>query len=323
MPSIITHYRFAKYNLDRSMYKRLGNVGSQGPDVFFFYGIHPPRKNAKEVRKFGVFLHDIDMADGYIYLINYALNHEADRDLLFHFIKGFIAHYLLDRNTHPYIFYRTNLPQTKKSKAKDEALSHSAFETSIDTYYALRCNLDHNTVKLLSAKSFEVKIVSKMIYMMAKDVYHNPYIKENTYYNAWKDMKVLEGVFNSRFGIKKFFFKHLFKHSMLNVMSHPYSVTYNNVDIDFMNFERNVWLHPVTGEKHYDTFYDLYQKSESELSAFNFILDNIAITPNWPDLIKKMTHNIDHRGVEVGSKMVYFANCWKVKRNKYKKKYNE
>ncbi|MEG2053119.1 MAG: zinc dependent phospholipase C family protein [Bacilli bacterium] len=310
MPSIITHYRFAKYNLDRISYKRLGNVSSQGPDVFFFYGYGKCRRNAKEIRKFGVHLHGIDISDAFIYMIKYADEHKEHTDLLNHFIKGFVGHYLLDRNTHPYIYYRTGI-DGKQWSGGDYFLSHAAFETSIDTYYALRCNLDHNCVKLLRCTKSEIKICSEMMYHLAVDVFKSKVFKPNTYYLAWKDMKFTEHILNSRFGIKKFFYRHFFKNTPINVLSHPATVTYSNVDIDFLNFEHSVWHDPVTNKVRNESFYELYARAEGELANFTWILEHKDIMPSWEADVKKMVNNIDHRGVPINSTIKYYENAWK------------
>ena len=130
MPGFLSHYIAGKAALNgvsaeiREKIERdekLFNLGTQGPDIFFYY--FPARAVAQEMHLSGLGLFLAYMA---------RLARESSppaRDTIFAYTAGFLMHYTLDCHAHPYVYaraYNKNAPKLKNSA------DHRRFETAID-----------------------------------------------------------------------------------------------------------------------------------------------------------------------------------------------
>ena len=206
MPSTLTHYLFNREIIKNDKYKDLFLLAGQGADVFFFYGYNiKKRENKKLISQFGFKMHSVDPNDIFFYMLKYAFNKEKEeKEMLIEFARGFMYHYALDRNVHPYVFYNTGFPYTNKKYN----LNHGRFESALDTLLMTKNNCKISSRKAIKANSKEVKSCSKMIQYVAKEVFNIDYIKEDSYYKAWRDYRFVRLFLDSRFGIKKWFFNH-------------------------------------------------------------------------------------------------------------------
>ena len=111
MPSILTHYYFIK-DSNKEKFTFLENeekvmyLGAQGVDPFYYYGNILNRFNKKEVNDFAKYIHTKECLSLYIHFINEANKLSKEhKDLVYSYIYGLLNHYVLDRVTHPFIFY--------------------------------------------------------------------------------------------------------------------------------------------------------------------------------------------------------------------------
>jgi len=136
MPGFLTHY-IAGQNLIQSVAspvteiiksgEKLFNLGSQGPDIFFYYFPGQLRKRSRGV---GSHMHESDLGVFLAYMARLAKEAPAqDKDIIFAYTSGFIMHYALDSHAHPYVYAMTHNEGAPKIK---NSADHRKFETAID-----------------------------------------------------------------------------------------------------------------------------------------------------------------------------------------------
>lgn len=117
------------------------NLGCQGPDLFFYNDFLPWIKDKRGPR-IGTMLHEIHTKSLFLESIDYLKEAKSNKDFedLASYFLGFIVHYAIDKNEHPFIFART--------KGTNE---HKALEMKLDTYFIKK--YWDKKVHLLSASS--------------------------------------------------------------------------------------------------------------------------------------------------------------------------
>ncbi len=306
MPALITHYEFIKSQAKQDKYFDILALAGQGPDPFFFYGYSlKKQKNVKEVRNFGTLLHHTNVAPVYEYMLTYALEKsESEREILLSFIKGFIFHYCLDRNAHPYIFYISGFSNIEKEKRK-YSLEHAKIESYIDAIMYKKCKETKKTPKMIEVSDEHLHVISKMFAHLAKRYFKISYIKEDTYYLSVKNMRFVTRLMYSPFKIKKLFFHIFFNKHELNAMSGPLSLR-KLKKYDIFNSSGQKWLNCVNGNIRFESFYELFNNAKKDAETVNNIMKQAASGLEVKDLLNNFVHNIDHDGFEIGATKKYF-----------------
>ena len=139
MPTTYAHYTFGSKvlkelndELRESISKNieLFNIGLHGPDILFYY---KPLKSNK-VNKLGNEIHKLN-ANIFFENAKEIISSYDDSSKDFAYIAGFICHYMLDSQCHPYI------------RLKENQISHNEIETEFDRFIMLMDNLDPITFK--------------------------------------------------------------------------------------------------------------------------------------------------------------------------------
>ena len=120
MPDIIVHAAFGAEVLKRtgiSVDRDVYDFGLLGPDPFLFYRVYLP-PYVHRVNRYSSVMHRQHTGD---YLVELAYRAKDSREV-FSYLAGFLCHYALDSNTHPYI----------NRKAKGSFLMHMAIEHKLD-----------------------------------------------------------------------------------------------------------------------------------------------------------------------------------------------
>ena len=132
MPEIVTHYYFAQNVLEQlpegtreQINPELWNIGVRGPDPLgIVYYRNLPRWRT-EHRKSNQ-MHTKGCGKLFRSIAEKAKrNEDAQGELLFSYLAGFLTHYALDSICHPYIIYRTG-------SGKENAGNHRSIEHAID-----------------------------------------------------------------------------------------------------------------------------------------------------------------------------------------------
>ncbi|MDR0832195.1 MAG: zinc dependent phospholipase C family protein [Bacillales bacterium] len=299
MPSLLTHYNFAKNKTilpkEKALY-RLQLLGNQGPDPFFFYGSVGSKNNMTAINSFGSLLHHINPLNLFLFFLDYAQKDLENKNKILAYLEGLISHYILDRNCHPYVFYRTEQENHKN------LIDHQRFEANIDRFYQKE-NKHIHPINAIKANKKDVALISKIFFEFAKSInYEN--IDENSFLNSYKAMVLAELIIFSFIGIRKCIFNTFLKNSTINAMSTPLKL---EGKIDYLNLKKELWQMPNTAKNHYESFPELMQNAEKEyLYVHNLLLKN--------DIKKELDlfiNNTQHDGIKVGDSITYFNSVYK------------
>ena len=308
MPSSITHYLFAKTLVNQHItHKDIFFLGSQGPDVFFFYGYHPfIKKNRRLISGFGTELHDIDLTKAYAFIRNYAEEYPNHRDLILSYLKGLFSHYVLDRRTHPYIFYST-LFDSHENKPKEYARMHALFETYVDVLYREKYSYINSTFAMIKCNKEDIKVLSKMYYHLAKELFPFFPLEENSFYKAYKSMAFALKVLYSKKGFKKSFFDSFMKKSLINAMSHPRKLPEEVLKLDLLNNNKTYWKNPVTGDRFNSSFEELNELARRDFETVILAMDN----KDFEAFLSSFVVDTDHRGCPINGRMTFKRNIFR------------
>ena len=137
MPAYCTHYIFAcellpaltelaGFDLNRDAVM----LGTQGPDVFFFHRI-APWMSGRSQRKIGSRLHRAKPGDMLDAMAEYCTRCSTEKDIARSYAYGFILHYALDRQCHPFVYAKQQELADSGSPLHKSAL-HNIVEMSMD-----------------------------------------------------------------------------------------------------------------------------------------------------------------------------------------------
>lgn len=311
MPAVLTHFAFAKNNfIGDKRYHPITSLGAQGPDVFFFYGYSfAKRDNKKEVRAFGTMLHHSDITSFYAGLLSYASRQsEEEKDLYYSFIYGLFLHYILDRNVHPYVFYRTGFP-SRQDEAFAYMYAHVYFETMMDCLVAKKYAIKPINKKAILNSDEDVKKISKMIYEVNLITFNFSYIKIDTYYKAYRDMLFMEGLFTSRTGFKRGIYRLLFYKTQLYPQTTMRQVKYNDI-LDVLNDRKDLWKDCVNGANHHESVLELFEIATKEIKGIKAILKDSRDGKKITKQLERFVSGINHDGFIVGARKRYMNYCF-------------
>ena len=123
MPDIIVHTGFGAEVLERvgiDVIRDIYDFGLVGPDPYLFYHFYI-KPFGSRVNRYSSVMHRERTGD---FLVELAKRAENSREV-FSYLAGFLCHYALDSNTHPYI----------NRKAKNRFSMHMAIEHRLDNMY--------------------------------------------------------------------------------------------------------------------------------------------------------------------------------------------
>ncbi len=277
MPATITHAYFGKdiydvlptYITNKLDLKRV-MMFSQNTDSLLFYNLFSVLPG-KKIRKLQKYLHSTNTRDFFINLLNYVKDNNIDDIDTYSFIVGFITHYVLDSNVHPFVYYKTgmfdkNIPSTYKYNNV-----HAFMEAFIDNDMVRRREHINPYKYNVSKTSFDTKKFSKDLDNTIFYVYDKTYdIKDmnKIYYKSLKQMKYSLFIFRRDvYGIKRFIYKVADSITPKNwfrfeAISYHYPLEDKH---SFLNSDNNIWHYPTDYDHtSNESFIDLYIKSIEE-----------------------------------------------------------
>ena len=273
MPSTITHSYFMNDLYDHLSVKNkellfsdkkwLQTTG-QGMDVAYFYNVMYPWKKGKKIRDFGLYFHRYKTYEYLKTLIDYIkLNDYYNDSEIMGFLYGQIGHYCLDKACHPYVFYKSGNYLKHDKETHKYNMEHSRIESLIDEYFIK----EREYMKPYKYKCFNIfdtrnlsRNTKEVIDFTFKEVYRKEAFSTE-YEKSLKDMKLFYRIFRyDPTGIKLLFYKLvdlIFPLTFKKKHALSYHNNLKNIE-KVLNLNHNTWLHPVTKEKHNESFLDLY-----------------------------------------------------------------
>lgn len=165
MPATYAHYNFGhevlkllhgdiKKLINNNI--NLFNIGLHGPDILFYY----KALKSNHISKIGHNLHDLS-ADEFFNNAKDVIKGCPDYDEACAYILGFICHFMLDSECHPFI-------RQKESKE----LTHSTIETEFDRLFMLKNNLNPVSFKPTThiiPNSYNAEVISWFFKDLSKE----------------------------------------------------------------------------------------------------------------------------------------------------------
>jgi len=246
-------------------YLAYAKMGAQGPDPFYYV---IKSKIQKQSMNLADDMHDSLVNNLLICMTDYVKSH--NNKILRAYFKGFLSHFILDVNIHPYIYYFTGEYISEDPSTFQYRGYHLRFERAVDmAYIRYRYHKSapsfHNRDRVIPAKEVpnEIKALMKHV---AKEVYHVENA-DQLYINGYKTMrKLLKLLVSDRTGIKKIILRigdMFMKPSPILLRDYPY----HRKDrlYDYLNLEHDTWHHPITNEPITLSVIDIYQQALDEL----------------------------------------------------------
>jgi hypothetical protein len=290
MPNLLAHYLLAKRFVLKqkeidSKYPDFhsfltGNqeyfyLGTQGPDPLFYMGIIPFRglHIPTALKKYGNKIHKTDGKKYFRYLIercfaiDYVNDSDAEQKRFMAFVFGQFAHYLLDRECHPYVLYMSGFDSDGRITGKYH-YEHAHFEAKIDYCLSKEYKMDYFRQKpydIICDRSGPLKIIDMHFVPVIAKMFDAKKLPKKMYSNGLLNFRFWQKYSNGGSKMRVFFFGK----TSLSATRLPLEV-----NEDVLNRQKKYWLDPVTGEKHNDSFLELHSR------AFN-ILESLYV-----DIIK-------------------------------------
>ncbi len=298
MPAFSTHYIFANEMIDtlkqKADFKLNENavlVGAQGPDIFFFHRVFP-WQSGKSLRKVGSIMHREKFGDMIDAFCNYcsSLNDSLDISVAKSYMYGFILHYALDRNCHPYIF-KIQDEITKLHKDENPHSVHNTIEFSFDSLLikeklGFENPLSFNTAETLNYTVYEKQQMAKALASFNKVIpakFNAIQIE-----TAIDDLKYAQHMMNS---VTTNEFKTIcFLERAVSPFTKNFKVSsmFRTNDLEnaekYVNINNDNWISPYESKNRNESFFDLYELSKTDaekmIDAFNNGLSGEEITHN-------------------------------------------
>ena len=271
MPSIYTHNYFAK-DLNKELNKlniyKLSNtryyeIFAQSFDNLFYYNFLSIKKG-KEIRTLGHYAHVHKVWEYFKNMVTYIKKNKLYDDENLGYLYGSLTHYCLDSTAHPYIHYISGRFSRRDYKGTKKYLGyHAVNEIMIDSIYYYKEHNDkyykYKLYKDLIPKMKFPKNLTKTIDYTFKETFDFSNIGEkfNKSYNQSHD--AYKYLMYDRFSIKRKLYRLVDLipvHKIFKAYSYSHHISIPNYSV--LNNEHNIWYHPVTNEKHNESFEDLY-----------------------------------------------------------------
>ncbi|PDO10797.1 MAG: hypothetical protein BLM47_05555 [Candidatus Reconcilbacillus cellulovorans] len=224
--------------------RRVFNLGCQGPDILFYHrfwlgplaGVLPSLAGD---------IHRFRCGDFLLAMIDMAAGRPSD-DPIIVYAAGFLTHHVLDRNMHPFVFYRSGFRKW----------NHQRLEVALDAL-VVRRKLGLEAWKTPLAGQIDVggrlpEGVAKMWDHLARR--HNPErtagLSPEVWHEAYRDMKRALRLFHDPWGVKR---------ALTLGRTAPMTFRRRYPPLDYANEAHAVWRHPaVPEETHAESWWDLW-----------------------------------------------------------------
>lgn len=306
MPSLLTHAFFAEDFVEKhkredsciTKYADVFRLGSQGPDPLFFYGIWPKRglniKQAKEA--LGSQLHKLDgnqLFSAAVEQIN-SIENEEEKQIFAAFILGQFAHYMLDSNSHLYVYYWSGFDDKGKLSGIYH-YRHGHFEAVLDSVLAnarRRDELTHKPQAILMISEEQLKIVNKNFVKVLEEVFSKR-LPENLYADSVNNMIDIYHYAEGGTCLRHVLWGH-------TSVAQLYIPPKGNRKV--LNEERLVWKDPAEGINHKETFIELFNKAQDDMEI---AYSNIKQNGLNMESLKPVMKGLNYSGVAIGKTIKY------------------
>lgn len=298
MPRAISHYLFAMDCLDEldintkkiindNFYMYL--LGCQGPNFFNYYNDFSffNNKNISQInslihnKKINLFLRNMIMYSKNKESLKYIFNDDNFSNICISYIYGYLTHYVLDKESHPYIYsLQKNL--RSKYKYRSSIALHKSLETHIDSLLLLKFKklkpYEFKDYLNINLSSHELIILSDMYSYLINSVYEKN-ISINDIKKSFNTFKKVENKINSSPKLlSKLYLSVKNKTSKKSFINNEIYSNYKYCVNDLLNENHNKWVDPFSKKEYNFSYLDIYKNSLyvyiDLVNYLNLYLDN-------------------------------------------------
>ena len=289
MPATITHAFFANdiYDIlpekitNRLNFERL-KMFAQSTDPLMFYNLFSVLPG-KKIRDFQYYFHDNKTQDFFINLLDYVRGVNIVDEDVYSFIVGFITHYVLDTNMHPYVIYKSGVFDKKRPSTYKYNNVHHFMESFIDMDIVRRRLRINPYTYDFTNYCFDTREFSKELNKTINYTFYTTFqIKDMSkiYYKSIKQTKRYLKLFRmDKNGTKKTMYKLLDTITPRRCYRFEAISYHQSLDDkhNYLNNNHSLWRNPTDyNMTSNESFVDLYIKSLKQakdiiIDTFNFL----------------------------------------------------
>lgn len=296
MPDILTHIAFAQEALktiDNLQLKKeieirmnLFRLGAQGPDIFFYHKFFSKKDS---IRHIGSKMHAEKTGDFLQASLNFMVENNLHNDIyydLMSYILGFLSHYVLDKNVHPYVYRLAGYCFEDGFEKGKFRVQHKKMENHIDVFVwneiNKRCAYKQPVHKLIYLDQGFPTIITTYLEKIIKDIYREAVHQEQIEDSYNHILLALKFLYDPKH-IKKKIIQTLgnFSKRSMGEAKPLYTSDIEACKI-YMNLEKKIWTHPLDENIKYNlSFMELFNQSIVEYHRMiNKILEQVEKKEN-------------------------------------------
>ena len=276
------------------------SLGAQGPDPLFYFGIvpfHAPHFLTAR-KKLGEKIHREDGRKFFKFLLEQCYGIDDPRTLarMRSFVLGQFAHYLLDREAHPYILFFSGFDKEGRISGKYH-FRHTYFESMIDVCLAKKFKmtyfLNHPSDALCLDRNF-LETIDKAFVPVLQKMFPQVRIPAHIYRESIVNMHATIRFMNKNGKVKRA----LVGKNSLGALYLPS----DKADESVLNLNREPWQDPVSGALHNESFIDIHTRAYQILDAC--YQDLVRYGYSY-EVFSKYLDGRDYYGLPIGSHWQY------------------
>lgn len=317
MPAVVTHSFFAddvfeKMKASRlkdeiSVRRNLFRLGSQGPDVFFYYKA-APWISYDGLEKLGNLAHDEKVSEFYSKSLEYLIRLKRSKGFydLGVYLAGYLCHYSLDRTAHPFIHYTSGIDIDHSRISWKYHIYHRILESTIDYFSIMKKGFEPRHYKcheLIQVHPFNIETVLEFY------EYITPLV-----YGIRVDRKQSEELITGIFKVQKYLYdpsgiKYFFYRLLEFLTGRTGGITSSMIPkrldnrLDYLNLDHKTWHHPCNIDiESEESFWEIYERALIEAEKLMKILSDFIDSGKTPTGLMEVIDDISYSsGVRCGS----------------------
>ncbi len=283
MPSIVTHYLFAK-DVFEALPKKIKTsfqnqkktylLFSQSFDNLFYYKFLTPFLG-NSIRKLGISAQKEKTDTYFLNIISYMKDKHLDtNEEIRAYLFGSITHYVLDYHCHPYVFYYTD---DANLNLRYRGL-HEKMEVNIDAYMLQKKNgknlNDANLASTLLPKLTFSKDLKELINIVFEETFKVNQMGRKYEEASRTGQFLLKYFVTDKKGYKKKLYRLKDTLTFFSKRRYEYlSFHVTQINTDYLNLKHEVWYNPWSKKKSTASFEDLYAKALLKAVEIITVLD--------------------------------------------------
>jgi len=301
MPGFLTHYLAGQALIESldddvsskiKQHEQLFSLGTQGPDIFFYYVPGIVRKHSRGI---GSIMHNSDLG---IFLSQMATiakksSYPNNQDIVFAYTAGFVMHYALDVFAHPYVYAMTEKDDAPKIKNSAE---HRKFETAIDVAMLKLIQGskpgDVKQHKLINANTYSMNTAADAFMLAVYKVYDKE-LRSKHIRQAMRHMAFLTRLLQSKSGKRKRIMASLesftVKEPLISSMVHMQAL---DDSVDYLNLDKKEWSAPWSAHNAFtDSFLDRYHGAVAHAAHIVSVMYEYVYGEDRLDMLESVLEN--------------------------------